>query len=70
MRVIDREAKCKEDGGMDGGGGKCSNREKRKRHIIICTSSTSLVNPLSCLTCLIKGAIKGPPPEILKGGKK
>ena len=43
-----------------------SNREKGKRHAIICRSSTSPVNPQSCLTWLIKEAIKGPPPEILR----
>lgn len=34
--------------------------------VIICRSSTSPVNPRSRLTRLIKEAIKGPPPEILR----
>lgn len=51
---------------MDGGRVGCSNREKGKRHVIICRSSTSPVNPQSRLTWLIKEAIKGPPPEILR----
>lgn len=62
MRGIDGGA---QDGGMDGGREGYSNREKGKRHVIICRSSTSLVNPWSRLTWLIKEAIKGPPPEIL-----
>lgn len=48
------------EGGREG----CSNREKGKRHAIISRSSTSRVNPQSCLTLLIKEAIKGPPPEL------
>lgn len=44
----------------------CGNGEKGKRHVIICRSPTSPVNPRSCLTWLIKEAIKGPPPEIFE----
>lgn len=43
-----------------------SSGEKGERHVIICRSSTSPVNPRSRLTWLIKEAIKGPPPEILR----
>lgn len=35
-------------------------------HVIICRSLTSRVNPQSRLTRLIKEAIKGPPPEIVR----
>ena len=45
--------------GWSGGG-------EGERHVIICRSSTSPVNPRSRLTWLIKEAIKGPPPEILR----
>lgn len=62
VRGIDSGTQWKEDGGMEG----CSNGEKGKRHVIICRSSTSPVNPRSRLTWLIKEAIKGPPPEILR----
>ena len=41
----------------------CGNREKGKRHAIICRSLTSPVYPQSRLTLLIKETIKGPPPE-------
>lgn len=37
-----------------------------ERHVIICRSLTSRVNPQSRLTWLIKEAIKGPPPEIVR----
>lgn len=40
--------------------------EGGKRHAIICRSLTSTVNPQSRLTLLIKEAIKGPPPELLR----
>lgn len=36
------------------------------RHVIICRSLTSRVNPQSRLTRLIKEAIKGPPPEMAR----
>lgn len=49
------------EGYMEGSSG-----EEWKRHVIICRSSTSPVNPRSRLTWLIKEAIKGPPPEILR----
>lgn len=51
---------------MDEGRDERCNREKGKRDVIICRSSTSPVNPRSRLTWLIKEAIKGPPPEILR----
>lgn len=41
-------------------------RERGKRHAIICRSLTSTVNPQSRLTLLIKEVIKGPPPELLR----
>lgn len=41
-------------------------RKGRGGGVIICRSSTSPVNPRSRLTWLIKEAIKGPPPEILR----
>lgn len=68
MRGIYSGAQWKRDGGMDGGRARCREREREKgrRHVIICRSSTSPVNPRSRLTWLIKGAIKGPPPEILR----
>lgn len=37
-----------------------------ERRVIICRSLTSRVNPQSHLTWLIKEAIKGPPPEIVR----
>lgn len=46
------------EGGME--------RKGRRGGVIICRSSTSPVNPRSRLTWLIKEAIKGPPPEILR----
>lgn len=58
--VEDKHIVRSENGGMEGakgGGGK---------RVIICRSSTSPVNPRSRLTWLIKEAIKGPPPEILR----
>lgn len=39
---------------------------KGERRVIICRSPTSPENPWSRLTWLIKEAIKGPPPEILR----
>lgn len=48
------------NGGMDG------EKAKGGGRVIICRSSTSPVNPRSRLTWLIKEAIKGPPPEILR----
>lgn len=56
---------CTVKGGWRDDGG----REKGKRHAIICRSLTSPVNPQSCLTLLIKEAIKGPPPELFEGKK-
>lgn len=47
--------------GREGG-----SKRERERHAIICRSSTSPVNPQSRLTLLIKEAIKGPPPELLR----
>lgn len=57
----DKHSARREDGGMDGAA-----ERKGERHVIICRSSTSPVNPRSRLTWLIKEAIKGPPPEILR----
>lgn len=51
---------------MKGGWRDDGGREKGKRHAIICRSLTSPVNPQSCLTLLIKEAIKGPPPELFE----
>lgn len=66
MRGIDGGSERRTgDGGRD-----VASEEKGKGHVIICRSSTSLVNPRSCLTWLIKGAIKGPPPEILRRKEK
>lgn len=47
-----------------------NSREKGERHVIICRSWTSPVNPQSRLTWLIKEAIKGSPPEILRDERK
>lgn len=41
-------------------------RRGGERHVIICRSLTSRVSPQSRLTWLIKEAIKGPPPEIVR----
>ncbi len=66
MRGIDRERNTVKGGWMEG----WSNREKGKRLVIICRSSTFPVNPRSRLTWLIKEAIKDPPPEILRGRRE
>lgn len=66
MRGIDRGTNTVKGGWRDGWREGCSSGGKGKRHVIICRSSTSPVNPQSCLTWLIKEAIKGPPPEILR----
>ena len=62
VRGIDTGTNTVKGGWRDG----WSNGEKGERHVIICRSSTSPVNPRSRLTWLIKEAIKGPPPEILR----
>lgn len=62
MRGMDGGTNTMEGGWRDG----WSSGEKGERHVIICRSSTSPVNPRSRLTWLIKEAIKGPPPEILR----
>lgn len=62
VRGIDTGTNTVKGGRRDG----WSNGEKGERHVIICRSSTSPVNPRSRLTWLIKEAIKGPPPEILR----